>query len=241
VKPGIRIGLAMFLVAVAGPAGFFAYRLLRAEHMIAAPGERRLTAELAASSRPSGTSAQDESEAPEAHGPVPEQLPNIQFPDRQGTQRKLSDWRGRPLLINFWATWCEPCRREIPLLKTLLRSSPADHLQVVGIAVDDRDAVLKYAQSMGIDYPILIGGEDGGVKAIDAFGMTAVLPFTVFADSRGRILTLKIGELHPDEAHLILERLQDVDAGSLTLASARQQVAEGLKTLAVERAKRSAT
>ncbi len=250
-SPGKRVAVAVLLVAAAGPAGFFTYRTLLARHLLPEPKERQLTAELADSSRPSaaapalapGSAAPSPaaSEAPETpEKAIPEQLPDIAFPDRQGALRKLSDWRGRPLLVNFWATWCEPCRREIPLLESLLRSGGADRLQIVGIAVDDRDPVLKYASDMKIDYPVLIGGTDGGLKAIDTFGMAEVLPFSVFADGQGRILTMKVGELHLDEVHLILARLQDVETGRLTLPAARVEITAGLKTLAVQRAKDSA-
>ena len=85
------------------------------------------------------------------------------------------------------------------------RSAPADGLEIVGIAVDFRDAVQKYAREMGIDYPVLIGEQDG-LDAIAAFGMDTVFPFSVFADSQGRIVTLKVGELHADEARFILDR-----------------------------------
>jgi thiol-disulfide isomerase/thioredoxin len=252
VSPGTRIAVAVLLVAAAGPAGFFAYRALLAHHLLPQPEERQLTAELAASSRPStaaaafapgaATPVSAASDAPETpEKAIPEQLPDIAFPDRQGSLRKLSDWRGRPLLVNFWATWCEPCRREIPLLESLLRSGGADRLQIVGIAVDDRAPVLKYASAMKIDYPVLIGGLDGGLKAIDTFGMAEVLPFSVFADGKGRILTVKVGELHLDEVHLILARLQDVEKGRLTLPAAQEQITAGLKTLAVQRAKDSAS
>ncbi len=244
---GKGIALAIVLVAAAGPAGFFAYRVLLAGHLVSQPTERQLTAELAQSSQPSAAASQPSS-APSAaasqassapSASIPEQLPEIAFPDREGRPRKLSDWRGQPLVVNFWATWCEPCRREIPLLESLLHGAGAGHLQIVGIAVDDRDPVLKYASDMKIDYPVLIGGEDGGMQAISSFGMAAVLPFTVFADSHGRILTVKVGELHPDEARLIIARLLDVDAGRLTAPAAREQIEAGLKSLAIDRAKGS--
>jgi hypothetical protein len=97
-------------------------------------------------------------------------------------------------MINFWATWCSPCRREIPLLKTLRHERAGDGLEIVGIAVDFREAVQKYAREMGIDYPVLVGEQDA-LEAIAAFGMDTVFPFTVFADRQGRIVTLKIGEM----------------------------------------------
>jgi thiol-disulfide isomerase/thioredoxin len=161
------------------------------------------------------------------------------MPDRTGARRRLSEWKGRPTLFNFWATWCEPCRREIPLLLKLRREHAADGVEVVGIAVDSRDAVLKYAQEMHIDYPVLVG-EQEGFEAVQAFGMETVLPFTVFTDSQARIVTLKVGELHPDEATFILDRVKDLDSGRLALGDARRQIAAEIAQLAAERARAAA-
>jgi thiol-disulfide isomerase/thioredoxin len=222
---GPRIALAMLLVAAAGPAGFFAYRFLAAEHLIAAPVSTRAGDALTVAKAPA-----------EPAKPAPLELPDITLPDSTGAARKLSAWRGHPLIVNFWATWCEPCRREIPLLESL-RHKAADHLEVVGIAVDDRDPVLKYMRRMGIDYPVLVGGEDRGMAAIEAFGMQAVLPFSVFADSQGRIVAAKLGELHPDDAQLILTRLTDEDSGRVALAKAREEISSGLAALAAARSR----
>ncbi len=109
----------------------------------------------------------------------------------------------------------------------------------MGIAVDSRDAVLKYAQDMHIDYPVLVG-EQEGFEAVQAFGMETVLPFTVFTDSQARIVTLKVGELHPDEAAFVLSRVRDVDSGRLALAEARRQIAAQIAQLAAERARAAA-
>jgi peroxiredoxin len=166
---------------------------------------------------------------------IPEQLPEITLPGVDGVPRNLRDWQGRPLVINFWATWCEPCRREIPLLRALRHERSAQHLEVVGIAVDLLDAVRKYIPSHGIDYPVLVG-EQGGLAAVSAFGMDTVLPFSVFVDRRGRVVTLKVGELHRDEADLILDRVRDIDAGTLGLAAARTQIADGVRRLNTARA-----
>jgi thiol-disulfide isomerase/thioredoxin len=163
-------------------------------------------------------------------------LPSITLTGADGIKHSLSDWKGRPLLINFWATWCAPCRREIPLLKQLRRERAAEGIEVIGIAVDFRDAVQQYAHDMRIDYPILVGEQDG-LEAIAAFGMDTVFPFTVFVDRQGRIVTLKVGELHPDEARLILDRLKDVDQGRIELADARKEIAGGIADLSVQRAK----
>ena len=235
---GARVTLAVLLVAAAAPAGFFGYKLLSSSGVLGASGARADLASAASSTAPAGASRGEAAAPRAAQQAVPEQLPALSFPDRDGQVRSLSEWRGRPLLVNFWATWCEPCRREIPLLDRL-RDASNGRLQVVGIAVDDREAVLKYAHAMGIEYPVLIAGEDGGLKAIGAFGMDGVLPFTVFADGKGRIVSTKVGELHPDEAHFIVARLFDLESGRIALAAARDAIASELKTLAVERAQRS--
>jgi thiol-disulfide isomerase/thioredoxin len=225
------------LVAAAGPAGFFAYRFLAAEHLIARPGASAgapVTVTPSTPASPTGTAAGPPDSA--AARPAPLELPDITLPDASGGERKLSSWRGQPLIVNFWATWCEPCRREIPLLESLRRKA-TDHLEVVGIAVDDRDPVLQYIQRMGVDYPVLIGGQDRGMAAVEAFGMQAVLPFSVFADTQGRIVAAKVGELHPDDAQLILARLADVDSGRMPLEKARADVSSGLAALAAARAR----
>lgn len=175
--------------------------------------------------------------APQPPSPVrriPERVPDITLPGPDGTAHRLTDWSGRPLVINFWATWCEPCRREIPLLKSLRHERAAQGLQIVGVALDMRDAVRQYASSSGIDYPVLIG-EEGGLAAVNAFGMDTVLPFSVFVDRSGRVITLKIGELHRDEALFILDRVDEVDAGRVSLQSARAQIAQAVQRLNVAR------
>ncbi len=114
-------------------------------------------------------------------------------------------------------------------------------LEIVGIAVDFRDDVLKYVKEHPISYPLLIGEEDG-LAAVQAMGVAEpAFPFTVFADSKQRILALKLGELHQDEADFILDKLRKVDAGTLRVADARQQITEGLKQIATRRAADEAT
>jgi thiol-disulfide isomerase/thioredoxin len=223
--------LAVTAVLLAsGAVGFIAYRLLlppRSVHTAAA---------IPASPAARAPDTEVPAEGPPVTPPqVPVELPDIRLPGTDGAVHRLADWKGRPLVINFWATWCEPCRREIPLLKALRREHTADRLEIVGIAVDYPDDVRKYAQAYGIDYPLLIG-EQGALAAASAFGMEPVLPFSVFADRQGRVVTLKVGELHRDEAELILDRVRDLDAGKLTLPVAREQISEGVRGLRTARA-----
>jgi thiol-disulfide isomerase/thioredoxin len=159
-------------------------------------------------------------------------IPEFKLADRDGTLRSLKDdWQGKALIVNFWATWCAPCRREIPLLNKLAADRAADNFQVVGVAIDFRDKVLEYAREMQIDYPMLIGEQDA-LDAAAAFGVDAVgLPFTIFTDTSGRVVALHMGELTADEADLILSAVADVNAGRADPAQARQAIATALAAL----------
>jgi thiol-disulfide isomerase/thioredoxin len=230
---GVLVGACVLVASAA--AGFLAYRLSTPSHRTLYPDTARTLSPRGTGDASAGAAQPEPESSPAvAARKTPEVLPDITLPDLDGTPRRLTQWKGKPLLINFWATWCEPCRREIPLLKTLRRERASEGLEVVGIAVDFRDVTGKYARSQGIDYPVLVG-EQGGLEAVSAFGMDTVLPFSVFADSKGRILTLKIGELHRDEAILILDRLAEVDAGKISPAAARSQLSAALEKLNARR------
>jgi thiol-disulfide isomerase/thioredoxin len=168
-------------------------------------------------------------------GPAPLRLaaalPQISLPDREGVPRGFDHWQGRSLIVNFWATWCAPCRREIPLLTTLQREHAAEGFQVIGVAVDYRDKVLAYADEMKIDYPLLIG-EQEALDAAAAFGVDVVgLPFTVFSDGKGRIIAAHMGELTSPQAEVILGAVRRVNDGAATPAQARTEIEQGLAGL----------
>ena len=163
-------------------------------------------------------------------------MPDLQLPDRGGQLKSLHDYLGAPLIINFWATWCAPCRREIPLLQQLRQTYKSEKLEIVGIALDFRGAVDDFLARTPISYPLLIG-EDQGFAAAEKFGMQPVLPFSVFADAKGQIIAVKVGELHRDEADCILTAMRSVAAGQMSLAAAREGIAQKLRALAIERAK----
>ena len=161
-------------------------------------------------------------------------IPQFKLADQDGVMRSLrDDWQGKALIVNFWATWCAPCRREIPLLMQLAKDHAGEDFQVVGIAVDFRDKVLAYSKEMKIDYPMLIG-EQEALDAAAAFGVEAVgLPFTIFTDTGGRVIMLHMGELTAAEADLILDAVRDVNAGRTDPAQARAAIETGLAVLPV--------
>jgi thiol-disulfide isomerase/thioredoxin len=220
--PGLRrFAGALFatgLVALCTAGGFLVYHATRPERarlypVPAAPP----AAELAGP-------------PPAAAHKIPEELPPLVLPALHGAPSTLQGFRGQLLVVNFWATWCVPCRREIPLLQHLQREHAKDGVEIVGIAVDHRQEVAKYAEEHHIAYPLLVG-EQGGLEMVKALGMDTVLPFSVFADRAGRIVTLKIGELHPEEAEFILARMMDLDQGRMDLAAAREQISTGIAQL----------
>lgn len=231
--------LAIVLVTLGGVlAGFLSYR--RAHP----PAATLSLAPLPGAPIGAGATADAAADAPDTADastaaptrPIPDTVPDLTLPDLAGQQKSLRDFRGHPLIINFWATWCAPCRREMPLLQRLRRSHRGDGLEVVGIAVDFRAAVADYVHRQPVDYPLLIG-EDSGLAAAEQFGMHTVLPFSVFADAAGRILAVKVGELHPDEADYILGAMRALAAGRLSLPEAQAGIAQRLRELAIERAK----
>ncbi|MBM4218758.1 MAG: TlpA family protein disulfide reductase [Gammaproteobacteria bacterium] len=163
--------------------------------------------------------------APTAPKPViPERRPDVALADRDGKLRQLSEWDGRPQIINFWATWCAPCRREIPMLNEIARDPALAEFALIGIAVDFREDVLSFLGTTPIEYTVLIGEQDG-LDAARAFGVESLgLPFTVFVDRAGRIVTLHVGELHRSQADVILSAVRALDAGRIDLQAAREQI-----------------
>lgn len=167
-------------------------------------------------------------EPPEAPEPEPVAdaaapvYPAFALPDLQGKQRDFLEWRGKHTLLNFWATWCAPCRREIPLLKAFQDEHGPDGIQVIGIAVDFPDMVASYAEAVEFNYPVLIGQEDAMAVA-ETSGIEFVgLPFTMIVAADGELLNAHIGEIHEPDLDHIVEVLGLLDAGEIDKAAARK-------------------
>jgi thiol-disulfide isomerase/thioredoxin len=165
------------------------------------------------------------------HPKVPARLPTFSLNDLGGQPTPIARWQGKSLVINFWATWCAPCRREIPLLKSVASEWAGRDIAVVGIAVDYRDKVSDFAREFKIDYPLLIGEQDA-LDVAAAFGMDSpAFPFTVFTDRRGEVVALFVGELHRPQADLILSVVQNLNQGAVQLPEAKRAIADGLAAL----------
>jgi thiol-disulfide isomerase/thioredoxin len=162
---------------------------------------------------------------------IPEQLPSFTLGDRNGKPTSIGAWAGRSLVINFWATWCAPCRREIPLLQAVHRDWAGDDVSVIGIAVDHRDQVLAFADQFKIAYPLLIGEQDALDVASSLGVASPAFPFTVFTDRRARVVAVFVGELGKPQADLILSVVRHVNQDHLQLAAARQLISDGLGAL----------
>jgi thiol-disulfide isomerase/thioredoxin len=155
---------------------------------------------------------------------IPERRPDVTLADREGKPRSLSEWDGRPQIINFWATWCAPCRREIPMLNDLAQDPALAEFALIGIAIDFREDVLRFLDETPIEYTVLIGEQDG-LDASAAFGMRSLgLPYTAFVDRSGRIVTIHVGELHRSQADVILSAVRALDAGEIDLSTAQQRI-----------------
>ena len=115
------------------------------------------------------------------------------LPDLQGNNQALSQWRGKVLVVNFWATWCEPCRREIPEFIKLQEQFRGQGLLFVGIALDQKEKVVAYSKEAGINYPVLVGAWETIELAKAAGNRQGGLPFTVVIDRSGKITGIHLG------------------------------------------------
>jgi thiol-disulfide isomerase/thioredoxin len=162
---------------------------------------------------------------------IPSLRPNFTLTGLDGQRHSVNEWDGHPMLVNFWATWCEPCRREMPLFGRLQREGEPRGLVIIGIAIDAKDAVERYLKEQPVDYPILIGEQDA-IDVAAAFGVEAlVFPFTVVIDGKGEILSVHMGEMHEGEARTTLSVLSRLDRGELAPDQARGALAAALKAL----------
>ncbi|HKC45622.1 MAG TPA: TlpA disulfide reductase family protein [Burkholderiales bacterium] len=145
-------------------------------------------------------------------GPPPESasvlaLTRATFPDLAGNSTTLSHWQGKVVVVNFWASWCPPCREEIPGLIRMQGRYAANGLQIVGIAVDSAEKSRQAATEMTINYPVLVAG----LEAIDLTrrlgNRAGGLPYTIVLDRQGGLVATHLGLLSEAQLEQILRPL----------------------------------
>lgn len=178
-KSAQTTGLVIAILIAAGAAGFGAYQWLQ-------PG-------------PPAELAQNQNPAPPAL--TRQQAMNLSLQDLDGTPHTLADWHGKVLLVNFWATWCPPCREEMPLLVKLQAKYAARGLQVIGIATDetDQNGVRAFTKHMLVNYPILLGNDQVGQMVAGLGGNLIGLPYTLLVNRDGGVVKIHPGQLRPAE------------------------------------------
>jgi thiol-disulfide isomerase/thioredoxin len=135
------------------------------------------------------------------------ELINFTLPGLDGKPHSLEEWRAKVIVLNFWATWCPPCREEIPLLIALQKQRAAEGLQVVSVAIDNETAVRPYSRSAGINYPVLLGGDEA-LDLVARYGNSmGALPFTVIIDRGGAIVARKLGAFTRNELESLVKPL----------------------------------
>ncbi|MDO8598068.1 MAG: TlpA disulfide reductase family protein [Sulfuricaulis sp.] len=131
----------------------------------------------------------------------------FKLPDLAGTPRSLSEWRGQVVVLNFWATWCPPCREEIPLFIDLQKRHGRDGLQFLGVAIDRQEDVVSYVAEIGMNYPTLLG-DDNAIEIMRAYGnRTGSLPYSVIIGRDGQVVARKLGAFRGQELESLLTPL----------------------------------
>lgn len=126
------------------------------------------------------------------------------LPDLEGQERRLAEWKGQVVMLNFWAPWCPPCRKEVPAFIELQEKYADKGFTFVGITVDTRENAQTFADTMGINYPILIAEEEGIAIAREYGNKVGALPYTVLLDREGEVRFTHRNELSLEEAEKAL-------------------------------------
>ena len=127
---------------------------------------------------------------------------DLQWSTPEGAPLLLKSYRGKPLLINFWATWCPPCIEELPLINAFFNKNRANGWQVIGLAIDKPASVQAFLKKMPLDFPVGIDAVAGSDLARDLGNPSGSLPFSVVFNAQGRVVQRKLGRLRPDDLDL---------------------------------------
>ncbi len=131
--------------------------------------------------------------------PKPSPLLEFSLPNVSGKQHSISEWQGKIRIINFWATWCPPCLKEIPEFIKLQKQFKDKGLQFIGIAIEDKQAVEEYIKTININYPMLIGGDQAIALSHQLGNIINAVPFTLIVNRQGQIIHRHPGELSKEK------------------------------------------
>ena len=155
--------------------------------------------------------------------------PDFSIADLNGVDRSISEWDGNAVLINFWASWCIPCKREIPMLNQLSADHADKDFQILGIAVDTADNIREFIKTTPLDY-LTLADEDKSQDVANQFSNSfLVLPFTVFLDHEGRIFWMQVEEMHRNQVDAVLDRIWQIETGELDYDQAQQALVADLE------------
>jgi thiol-disulfide isomerase/thioredoxin len=129
------------------------------------------------------------------------------LPDLAGRTQALDQWRDKVLVLNYWATWCTPCREEMPMFSTLAQRYESRGVQFVGIAADDGDPVRDFARTMPVSYPLLVGGQDAILPTRDLGNVPLAVPFTLVLDRAGKVRAAVLGRVQEKALVELLDQL----------------------------------
>jgi len=131
-------------------------------------------------------------------------LRRLILPDAEGAPQNFAQWKGKVLVLNFWATWCEPCREEIPALVRIQQKFAPNGVQIVGIGIDSPEKIRKFAKEFRINYPLTVGGLDQIDLSRRLGNKIGGLPYTLILDRSGRLIKTKLGGISEAELEQLL-------------------------------------
>ena len=129
------------------------------------------------------------------------------LPDAKGAPAAMSQWKGRLLVLNFWATWCAPCVEEMPELTALQKELQAKNIQILGIGIDNAANISAFAEKYQIGYPLYVAGIDGSELSRALGNQAGGLPFTVLVDASGKVRKTYLGRLKMNDLRRDLSAL----------------------------------
>ncbi|MEQ1667230.1 MAG: redoxin family protein [Sulfuriferula sp.] len=139
--------------------------------------------------------------------PTADALFKARITDLAGIRQPIAQWRGKVIVVNFWATWCPPCRAEIPEFIALQQQYGAQGLQFVGIALDEKAKIQSFVDEVGINYPILVGDLEAIALAQASGNRMGGLPYTVIIDRQGKLVATETGALSREKLTAIITPL----------------------------------